>query len=329
MKIAILAFPEAISSSVIGPYDILTKANSCYKQLYPNHKGDKFDVHLIGYPMDSFSNHPLLPISEVINSELEFDLLVVPAPSPEYLSSVMETGGEIFQFIADQWKKGTEVASICMGAFLVAGSQIINGKRVTTHWMAAEQLRQSFPLVTVEDDKIILDEGGIYSCGGAFTFTTLIMYLVEKFCGHETAILASKVLLIDLYKDPQSSYNIFQLQKQHKDEQVMKIQDVFEKSFAKNHSLNELAANVALTRRTFIRRFKKATGNTPVEYLQRVRVEAAKKQLETSPEPIESIPSMVGYEDYGSFLNVFKKHTGVTPSIYRKRYGKLTDLAMC
>lgn len=329
MKIAILAFPEAISSSVIGPYDILTKANLCYQQLYPNQKEDKFDVHLIGYPMDSFSNHPLLPISEVINSELNFDLLIVPAPSPENLPSIMENGGEMFQFIADQWKKGTEVASICIGAFLLAASEIINGKKVTTHWMAADQLRESFPLVTVEDDKIILDEGGIYSCGGAFTFTTLIMYLVEKFCGHETAILASKVLLIDLYKDPQSSYNIFQLQKQHRDEQIIKIQGELEVNYSQNHSLDQLASHVALSGRTFIRRFKKATGNTPIEYLQRVRVEVAKKQLETSPEPIESIPSQVGYEDYGSFLSVFKKYTGVTPSIYRKRYGKLADLAMC
>ena len=214
------------------------------------------------------------------------------------------------------------------GCLLVAAAGIIDGKRITTHWMGADNLREMFPEVIVEDDKIILDEGGIYSCGGAFTFTTLIMYLVEKFCGHETAVYASKILLIDLYKDPQSSYNIFRLQKQHNDKEVKTVQDIFEKSFSASHSLNDLAEKVAMSRRTFIRRFKKATGNTPVEYLQRVRVEAAKKELETSPEPIESIPSKVGYEDYGSFLNVFKKYAGVSPSAYRKRYGNLGDLAL-
>lgn len=328
MKVGILAFPEAISSSVVGPYDILKRANTCFTQLFPRHEGDKFDVTLIGYPMDSLSSHALLPIAEVMDADMKFDLIIIPAPSPEHLEKIMQNGQDMFGFIKNQWEKGAEVASICVGAFLVAAAGIIDHKRVTTHWIVADELRRFFPNVIVEDDRIILDEGGIYSCGGAFTFTTLIMYLVEKFCGHETAVLASKILLIDLYKDPQSSYHIFSLQRQHNDKEVKVVQEIIEKKYTVNHSLNELGEKVSLSRRTLIRRFKKATGNTPLEYLQRVRVEAAKKQLEISPEPIESIPAKVGYEDYGSFLNVFKKYAGVSPSSYRKSYGHLGELAI-
>ena len=117
MKIGILAFPEAISSSVVGPYDILTKSNGCFKQLYPMYKGDKFDVSLIGYPINCLSDHALLPISEAINEDLQFDLIIVPAPSPEHLGDIMTNGQPMFQFIKNQWEKGAEVASICMGAF--------------------------------------------------------------------------------------------------------------------------------------------------------------------------------------------------------------------
>ncbi len=326
MKVGILAFPEAISSSVTGPYDILTKANLCFKQFYPRYEGDKFEVQLVGHPLNSISNHALLPISIVIEEEHNFDLLVVPAPSPEHIPSVLEQGKPMFDFIKQQYEKGTEIASICMGAFLLASSGIIDGKRVTTHWMGAQNLRELFPKVKVEDDKVIIDEAGIYSCGGAFTFTTLMMYLVEKFCGHETAVFVSKIMLIDLYKDPQTSYRIFQLQKQHQDVEIIKAQNLLEQKFSNGFSLNDLADKVSMTRRTLIRRFKKATGNTPLEYLQRVRVEAAKKTLENTHEPIEAIPSKVGYEDYGSFLNVFKKHTGISPSAYRKKYCKISEV---
>lgn len=326
MKVGILAFPEAVSSSVIGPYDILTKANGCFKQFFPRYEGDKFDVTLVGYPLDSLSKHALMPISEAVNTQQKFDLIIVPAPNPETIPGIMTGGEEMFSFIRDQHSGGAEVASICVGTFLLAAAGIINEKKITTHWMGAQSLRDMFPEVIVEDDKIILDEGGIYSCGGAFTFTTLIMYLVEKFCGHDTAVLASKVLLIDLYKDPQSSYNIFKLQKNHNDKEVIRIQNILEEKFDSSFSLNQLAEEVAMSKRTLIRRFKKATANTPLEYLQRVRVEVAKKTLETSPEPIESIPAKVGYEDYGYFLNVFKKYAGISPSAYRKKYGNLSDL---
>lgn len=320
MDVAILAFPEAVSTSVTGPYDILVKANQMYRSFFPFHQGDRFNVHIVGFPDTCLSHHPLLPIEMLVNTSKKFDLVIIPASEPQLVDQVLERSDPMLEFIKAQHAHGAELASICMGAFILAQTGLIDGKRVTTHWMGAERFRTMFPEVILDDDKIILDSDGIYSCGGAFTFTTFIMYLVEKYCGRETALALSKVLLIDLYKDPQSSYNIFNLQKTHEDSAVIDVQKFIEDQYRDSVSVENLAQRACMSRRTLLRRFKSATGNTPMEYLQRVRIEAAKKLLETSDNNIENLPSMVGYEDYGFFLKTFKKFVGVSPKDYRKKY---------
>lgn len=320
MKVAILAYPQAVPTSVIGPYDILAKSGHVFKQLFPINSGDKFDITLVGHPTETLISHPLMPIEEAISTRQQFDLVVIPAIEPLKIAEVLEQGTAMQDFIKTQYTGGAELASICMGAFLLASTGLLDGKRATTHWMGVDHFRQMFPEVILEDDKVIVDEGRIYSCGGAFTFTALMMYLVEKYCGHETAVMASKILLIDLYKDPQSSYQIFSLQHQHDDEVIREAQHRIEKEFTENISVTSLSENACMSTRTFLRRFKRATGNTPLEYLQRVRIEAAKKALENDTSAVDEIPSQVGYEDYGSFLKLFKRYTGVTPTDYRRKY---------
>lgn len=237
--------------------------------------------------------------------------------------TAMRKETELIKWVSKQYKKGAEVASICNGAFLLAATGILDGKRATTHWLVVERFQKLFPHVTLEPGKIITDETGVYTCGGAFSFTSLMIYLIEKYCGHELAAIASKIFLVHVHTVPQSAFTIFNLQKNHADEAVLKVQNSIEINYAKNISINQLCNNANMSMRTLIRKFSLATGNTPNEYIQRVKIEAAKKILEEGAKRITEIAMEIGYEDNNYFRKIFKRYTGISPVEYRKKYGTL------
>ncbi|HMR43798.1 MAG TPA: helix-turn-helix domain-containing protein, partial [Saprospiraceae bacterium] len=215
---------------------------------------------------------------------------------------------------------GTELASLCSGAFFIAATGLADGKKMTTHWMYAGAFKALFPKVKLLSDRIVTDDGGIYASGGAYSSLNLILYLLEKFCDKTTALWASKVFQIDLHRNSQKPFVIFNNQKSHVDEQIKKVQDYIEQNFDHSLTVNELAAQFAFSRRNFLRRFKEATGNTPIEYLQRMRIEAAKRLLENSPKNVEEVVAATGYSDSKTFRLLFKKHTGFSPLAYRVKY---------
>jgi transcriptional regulator GlxA family with amidase domain len=247
------------------------------------------------------------------------DLIIIPAI--EYDFSVSLKRNEAFvPWISERYAKGSEVASICSGAFLLACTGLLAGRHCSTHWVVADAFRRMFPEVNLVPDKIITDEHGIYSSGGAYSFLNLMLYLVEKFCGRETAIHCAKLFEIDMERSCQSPFTIFLGQKDHEDEAIMKAQHYMENNVQEKISVDELASRFALSKRNFERRFKKATSNTPVEYLQRVRMEAAKKKLETGSDNIHQVMFDVGYSDIRAFRSVFKRVTGLSPVAYRSKY---------
>ena len=177
-----------------------------------------------------------------------------------------------------------------------------------------------FPAITLLPDKIVNEDNGIYSSGGAYSFLNLLLYLIEKFYGRETAIWCSKVSEIEFDRMNQNQFVIFNGQKDHSDEGVKEVQAYIEKHFAEKISVELLAQRIATSSRNFVRRFKKATNNTPIEYIQRIRVEAAKKQLESSTLNIYQIMYGVGYNDDKTFRTLFKRYVGTTPLEYRNKY---------
>lgn len=226
------------------------------------------------------------------------------------------------------YEQGADIASLCTGAFLVAETDLLAGKVATTHWIAVDLFQRKYPNIQLLHEQIIVDAGRIYSCGGAMSFVNLIMYLVEKFCGSEIALLAAKMFLIDLNKGPQHSYAIFSTQKHHHDDEILRAQRWIETHYNKKLTVEKVAGHVAMSKRHFIRRFKHATGNTPLEYLQRVRVESVKKQLEAGKGSIETIVRSVGYDDMASFRKIFIRHTGLSPTEYRRRYERRNMIAV-
>ncbi|MEO5889162.1 MAG: helix-turn-helix domain-containing protein, partial [Ferruginibacter sp.] len=236
-----------------------------------------------------------------------------------------ERNRDFIPWIIKQYKGGAEIASLCMGAFLLASTGLLKGKKCATHWMATNEFRKMFPDVNLVTEKIITDEQGIYSSGGAFSYLNLILYLIEKYAGREIAVLSAKVFAIEIQRENQLSFTIFQGQKEHTDEPVKKAQLFIEDNFPERITVDQLASMLALGRRNLERRFKKATANTVVEYIQRVKIEAAKNSLETYRENVNEVMYKVGYNDPKAFRNTFKKITGLSPIEYRNKFNRETQ----
>jgi transcriptional regulator GlxA family with amidase domain len=254
----------------------------------------------------------------------ETDLLIIPPPFGDTLKGVQINAAAIPYFKALH-QKGSSIASLCLGAFLLAETGILNGKKCSTHWAHIHEFRERYPNVEVEDGAIITEYGNIYSSGGASSLWNLILYLIEKFADRETAVLISKYFALDIGRDSQSQFAIFKGQRNHSDDEIHKIQDHIEKHYEDKVTIEALASLIHTGRRTFERRFKEATSNTAMVYLQRVRIEAAKKKFESSRKNVAEIMFDVGYTDAKSFRDTFKKITGLTPIEYRNKFTKMAN----
>ncbi len=250
------------------------------------------------------------------------DLIIIPSALLRRGEDLSEENRVMIDWINRQYKAGAALASICTGAFFLATSGLLDGRSCSTHWMYADAFRQAFPAVRMQDDRLITDEHGIYTNGGAYSFLNLMIYLVEKYYDRQTAIFCSKTLQIEIDRASQSPFSVFAGQKQHNDEMVQDAQALIERSVYEKLSVDQLSARFSVGRRTFDRRFLKATGNTPLEYAQRVKMEAAKKALENSRKTVNEVMYEVGYSDIKAFREVFRKITGLSPLEYRNRYNK-------
>lgn len=323
-RISILVPKKAILGSLEGTRMIFTQVNQFFQM-----RGAPllFDVQLVGLSKETpLSGGAFTANAHKLITEVdETDLIVIPAFDGDPREAV-EANKEFLPWIVAQYKKGAEIASLCMGAFILAETGLVDGRKCSTHWIAANDFRKMYPDVDLVDDKVVTEVQGIYSSGGAFSYLNLILHLVEKYAGREMAVLASKVFAIELERTSQSPFTIFHGQKDHEDVEVKKAQEFIEEHYTDKLTVDELAKMFYIGRRTFERRFKKATTNTIVEYIQRVKIEAAKKMLETSRENVNEVMYSVGYSDSKAFRTTFKKVVGFSPLEYRKKYNK--EMAM-
>jgi transcriptional regulator GlxA family with amidase domain len=319
MKVAILNFEGVVSSSVAGPYDMLAKLPAIAQSLNVKAK-TFFEVDIVNTD-NLVAKQPFNMVGNIMmNDRKVYDLVCIPAMNFTGIEHTLQHEAAMIKWIRKQYDKGAEVASMCLGAFVLASTGLLDGKRATTHWMGAGYFKQLFPKVKVEDDKIIIDEGRIYTSGAAFAFTSLMIYLTEKFCGRDMALAASKVFMIQVHDSSQHSFSIFNLQRNHEDYDIGRVQDYIEKNYDELLTINGLAEKFNMSSRTFIRKFTAITGNTPLEYIQRVRVEVAKRLLEKGKLTVEQVCMNVGYGDFGFFRNIFKRLTGLTPQEYKRKY---------
>jgi len=305
---------------IVGAYEIFTRANAYWKKCG---KRDLFKVELTGVASMAEFDNGLLTVKPQANiSDItKTDLIIIPSLVSDY-QKAMKGNKLLVNWIEQQYKHGAEIASMCTGTFMLASAGLLDGRNCSTHWSAADTFRTFFPKVNLQADKLITDEHGIYTNGGAYSFLNLVIYLVEKYFDRQTAIYCSKIFQVEMDRQSQSAFTIFTGQKMHGDEMVRQAQAYIESKVDEKISVEDLSLRFAVGRRNFDRRFIKATGNTPVEYSQRVKIEAAKKAFETSRKTINEVMYDVGYSDVKAFREVFRKITGMSPLEYRNKYNK-------
>ncbi|HMR82163.1 MAG TPA: helix-turn-helix domain-containing protein [Niabella sp.] len=319
--VSILVPENSVMQAIADPQYLFLTVNQF---MAVSGKKPLFTVQLVGLKKEVKINEGLFSVntSQLLNEVKKTDLIIIPALFGD-MKTAIETNRKALPWIKEQYNKGAEVAALCVGAFLLASTGLLNGKKCSTHWGFQNEFREMFPEVEVTDGSIVTEEHRLYSSGGAMSYWNLLLYLVEKYTDRQTAILASKYFAIDIDRDSQSAFAIFQGQKNHTDEAIKQAQEFIDKNIQEKITIEELAALVSLGRRSFERRFKTATNNSVLEYINRVKIEFAKRSFESSRKNINEVMYDVGYTDTKSFRSIFKKITGLTPVEYRNKYNKM------
>jgi transcriptional regulator GlxA family with amidase domain len=322
MKRVCFLLPDAAikPTSLFSAIEVLDAANWFY-----NEKGKPsfYDLEIVGVNRKQVELYSRITGNKVFHdyTQMNPDIIIIPGLQEDRYYSGKENRA-VLKWICDRYKSGSEVMSLCTGAFFLAATGLLNGKECSTHWNAVDTFTKLFPEVVINAEKIITDSKGIYTAGGATSSLNLMLYLVEKFNGRQAALYCSKMLAIDIDRDSQSQFVMFEGQKQHEDEAIKKVQNYIERNIDERISVEFLAGKFNMSKRSFIRRFKKATNNVPIEYVQKVRIEAAKRRLESNAKSINEVMYSVGYSDTKAFRNIFIKVAGLSPAQYKAKFGR-------
>jgi transcriptional regulator GlxA family with amidase domain len=320
-NVSILVPESSVLQAIADPQYLFSTANQF---LVSAGKAPLFHVELVGAHKEVKLNNGLFTVhtDRLLKDIEQTDLVLIPALFGDMKTAIARNKA-LLPWINEQYKNGAEVASLCVGAFLLASTGLLNGKKCSTHWGFQNEFRQLFPEVEVIDGSIITEDQHIYSSGGANSYWTLLLHLLEKYTDRATAVLASKYFAVDIDRDSQAVFAMFMGQKNHGDDIIKKAQEYIEQHTQEKISVDELADRAAVGRRSFERRFKQATNNTILEYIHRVKIEAAKRQFENSRKNMSEVMYDIGYTDTKAFRAMFKKLTGLTPVEYRNKYNKM------
>jgi transcriptional regulator GlxA family with amidase domain len=321
-QITVLLLNQMFSSTATGPMEVFRHAGLLWNILTGTKRAPRFRVTTAsadGQPVKCDGGIQIQP-NMALQDVGETDLIFVPAAWLS-IDGVVELNAPIVRWLKKRSDHGVAVASVCSGVGLVAATGLLDGKRATTHWGLAERFRQNYPRVKWMPELMVTEDRGFYCGGGVNASLDLSIYLVERFCGHEIAIQTAKALLIETRRAWQSGFAIIPLKTDHSDGAISSAQDWMHKNFAKTFPLEDPARRIGMSVRNFVRRFKQATGDSPLVYLQKLRIAAAKRMLESNHRSMQQIGDAVGYQDIAFFRALFQRHTGVSPSAYRDRFG--------
>lgn len=319
-NVSILVPEHSVMQAVADPRYLFTAVNQF---LAISGKEPLFRVQLVGLTEEVALNDGMFKVrtDRTIDEVTSTDLVFIPALFGD-MQTAVEANRALVPWIVKQYEGGAEVASLCVGAFLLAATGLLDGRKCSTHWGFTHEFREMYPAVQVVDGSIITEEQRIYTSGGATSYWNMLLHLTEKYTDRETAILASKYFAIDIDRDSQAAFAMFKAQKDHNDPVIKEAQEYIERNITERITVDEIANRFAVGRRTFERRFKQATNNAVLEYIQRIKIEAAKRSFENSRKNINEVMYDVGYTDTKAFRTVFKKITGLTPIEYRNKYNK-------
>lgn len=317
-RIALLTTHHALIAAIGNTRHLFGKVNDF---LTRSGKPQLFDIQLVSEKETLQLNKGSYTIkADATLEEVDHaDLIIIPPMSgaPEEWVTANKS---YIKWMEKQYKKGAEIASLCVGAYLLAETGLLKHRECSTHWQTSNDFRERFPDVVLVDEKIITDHDGLYTSGGANSYWNLLIYLVEKFTSREIAIYASKYFEIDPDRVNQSVFRIFEGSKLHEDRAIREAQQYIETHYQEKYTIAQLAKSVNLGQRTFQRRFKEATHFTVATYIQKIRIEAAKRLLEGRHVSVNDVMYDAGYHDPKAFRAIFKKETGLSPVSYRNKY---------
>lgn len=314
---------DLILDTIVGTLNLFKMANSYSKRIGKTEE-DVFAIDLVGITKKSINCHKFFEVkpTKTIYEVDHTNLLIITSITGD-IEKALKKNEPIIKWIkSKRIQDEAEIVSLCRSAFILAETGLLNGKTCATHWAVHQQFEKKYSKIRLLPERVISEDNGIYSSGGAYSFLNMIIYLIEKYYGREVAIWCSKMGEIDFDRTNQNQFIIFSGQKEHSDEAIKEAQLYIEENFEEKLSVENLAKRFAISSRNFIRRFKKATQSTPFEYIQRVKVEVAKKSFESSTLNINEVMYNVGYNDEKAFRKTFKKYTGLSPLEYRKKFNR-------
>ena len=314
VEIGLLAYPGAQLAAIHGLTDLFAIAGRLAGARMPGAAGLRVSHWShdprAGRVVRIFDTHPDLP----------GDPAVVIAPPSLGEAFEAKEDANLTSWLIERHRAGATLASVCAGAFLLAETGLLAGRVATTHWSVAEAFAARFPRVRVEAEKLLIDDGDLLTAGGLMAWTDLGLRLVDRLLGPSVMLRTAQFLLIDPPGREQRYYSGFAPKTRHGDAAVLKVQHWLQKQAAERVSLGAMAAHAGLEERTFLRRFRAATGLKPTEYFQHVRAGKAREMLEFTNDPVDAIAWRVGYADPSAFRKVFLRITGLTPGAYRARF---------
>lgn len=316
--VSILSLSDATLTSIDSSHQLFNRVNDFMRY---QGKAPFYNVEVVGLAEKIELGNGLYTIraDKTIDEVTKTDVIVIPLLCGDFPRAITKNE-KYTDWLIDQYHKGAEIVCLCVGSFYLASTGLLDDRKCAVHWAAKNEFKAMFPAVRVIDDSIITDEKGIYTCGGGYSYLNLLLHILEKHLGKDISILASKMFEIDIERKSQNPFVIFMGQKRHGDELVLKAQEFIENNPGTAFSVDDICERFLIGRRTFERKFKKCTGNSIAEYIQRVKVEFAKKQLETGNKTVNEITYEAGYNDIDAFRKVFKKFTDLSPVDYRKKY---------
>ncbi len=322
LDVTVLYCRGSYVSTSLMPIEIFHSAgfmwNVCMGQM-PDPRFRITSASVDGNPVEAAGPVRLTPdksISEIGGT----DLIFVPTAGMD-IDELLQSNAACLDWLRLLHSKGTLVAGVCTGTALLAEAGLLDGRRATTHWAIATAFRQRWPLADWQPHLAVTEDRGVFCGGGLYSAIDLALYIVEKLCGRETAIEIAKSLVLQMPRTYQTSFAFLPLGSNHGDAAIRRAETWLCDHFPSEVNLDQLAGELGMTPRTFLRRFKGATGETAVSYLQKLRVEAAKPMLEEDRMTVQEISLAVGYDDVGFFRKLFKRYAGLSPSAYRDRYG--------
>lgn len=319
--VSLLIFNEVVPSSITGVVGLLTGTNK-----YMERTGQPMAFCLEVVSQSANNPHFIFPAREIDHKTFQRaghpDLIIVPSFSVDDMEPVIVQNKAAISWLKEMHATGSEIASLCVGSYFLAEAGLLDGKEVTSHWAAADDIQKRYPGIKMKSDLVITDQDGIYTSGGAFSSLKLVLYLIEKFCGREAALWISKMYAIEMDRTSQAHFAVFMGQHRHDDKEILKAQEYIEQNYKSEIAMDDVSGLINMGQRNFIRRFKAATNNTPFEYLQRVRIESAKKAIEMNHKDLPFIMEDTGYNDLKAFRTIFKRITGLSPMEYKKKYAR-------